>query len=155
MCRGRGCVQRAWLLLFYPCVVQISGREMFEFNPDLVGEDDLDEDGGEVVYRREEEQVRRPCIHAHTHTHTHTHTHAHTYTPHMHAHTPHMHTHHTHTHTHTHTHHTPHTHTHTHTHTHHTPHTWAVTLQLTGDTQPLALLFHFHLNHIHLTAWHM
>ncbi|KAL5489623.1 hypothetical protein EMCRGX_G018739 [Ephydatia muelleri] len=36
--------------------VGISGREMFEFNPELVGEDDLDEDGGEVVYQREEDQ---------------------------------------------------------------------------------------------------
>lgn len=50
---------------------QISGREMFEFNPELVGEDDLDEDGGEVVYQREEDQVR-VCLRCTLHTGTNT-----------------------------------------------------------------------------------
>lgn len=35
--------------------VGISGREMFEFNPDLVGEDDLDEEEGEIVYKRDQQ----------------------------------------------------------------------------------------------------
>lgn len=44
---------------------------MFEFNPELVGEDDLDEDGGEVVYQREEDQVR-VCLRCTLHTGTNT-----------------------------------------------------------------------------------
>ena len=35
-----------------PCVFQISGREMFEFNPALMADDD--DDAGDDVYTRED-----------------------------------------------------------------------------------------------------
>lgn len=58
LCKCSKTFKLCWFL--FPCIFQISGREMFEFNPDLMTGDD-DDAAGDIVYERDEddsEEVR-------------------------------------------------------------------------------------------------